>query len=209
MLAHRTFTASAESVSPANNAIRADKAFADVLLLVGPAKTPVYAHAAILAANCAYYKQALSVRWKSPVPKKGLDIDPAVKLRAVLTHPDIELQVMNIILEFIYTGTTEVPAILAEETALFADQILLESLKDQCLSYFTRNCISPVNAFDAFTLCGRLNYIKGQGTALFLASIDLSTAISSGKQCLKEMSPDIMAETLSFMNLMRNSAGSS
>ncbi|KAJ3075511.1 hypothetical protein HDU98_007884 [Podochytrium sp. JEL0797] len=151
---------SATSPVSSNNAIRMDPTFSDVLLLVGTSKIPIFAHAAILSQNCKYYA-------------KGVEIDAkrSKSLRAVLSHPDVEIETLHTILEFIYTGTAKV--------ALFADQRLLPSVKSRCLDHFAANILTAKNAFEFYTLCDTLGQQDFKDSALLKAASNVLAAVDA------------------------------
>ncbi|KAJ3073713.1 hypothetical protein HDU98_000849 [Podochytrium sp. JEL0797] len=165
------------------NAIRLDPTFADVLLLVGPSKTPVFAHANILSQTCEYYNKALSETWSdsSVVVAKDVEIDAkrSKSLRAVLSHLDVKDETLHTILEFIYTGTATVEESLLSEVALISDLLLLPSIKDQCLEHFAAN-LTPVNAFDFYALCDTLGNEKLKEEAPLKAGSNITEAVGSG-----------------------------
>ncbi|KAJ3066336.1 hypothetical protein HDU98_010378 [Podochytrium sp. JEL0797] len=137
--------------------LRSDQTFADVLLLVGEAKKPVSAHGNILSLRCDYYKQALAIRWsQSVVIPEGVKVDEK-GIRAVLSHPDIDEETMDVLLEFIYTGEADVPDTLLTSVAIAADQLLLESIKIQCLEHRVKHSLVPENALELYSLCDKLH----------------------------------------------------
>ncbi|ORY49155.1 hypothetical protein BCR33DRAFT_763572 [Rhizoclosmatium globosum] len=145
------------------NAMRLDKSLADIVILVDESKTPIYAHSVILSHRSEYYKKALSTRWiknqDRTVLLEGIalptDLDPQ-HIRAVLTHPDTDVETLNILLEYIYTGSACVPESQLSSVALFADYISMDDVKLQCLAYWNMHLLKGENALDFYALAVRL-----------------------------------------------------
>ncbi|KAJ3065592.1 hypothetical protein HDU98_011059, partial [Podochytrium sp. JEL0797] len=186
--------ASETSLVDSNNAIRLNSAFSDVLLLVGPSKTPIFAHANILSQNCEYYGKALSETWSdsSVVVPEGVEIDEKrlKSLRAVLTHPDVEIETMTVILEFIYTGTATVADSMHSKVALFADQLILPSVKTQCLKHFAANVLTPRTAFEFYVFCDTLGDEQFKAEALLKAGDKMKEAVEGGRAVLSALGVD-------------------
>ncbi|ORY46928.1 POZ domain-containing protein [Rhizoclosmatium globosum] len=185
---------SPRSLGQSNNALRLNPAFADVVLLVGETQKEVYAHAAILAQNCEYYNRALADRWTStdttPLGNKTF--------RAVLTHPDVTVDVLNIVLEFIYTGTTKVPDEHITSVCLFADQLVLPLLVDQCIKHYTDYLLCPNNAFDFYVLCHKLSRDGAKGAAILTVLDGFNEAIQHGGHAILELGDDELRRVLMF-----------
>ncbi|KAI9335729.1 hypothetical protein BDR26DRAFT_523958 [Obelidium mucronatum] len=118
------------------SSLRNNSQFSDVLLLIGPDKVPMLVHSVVLAYNSEYYTTALSNRWCSNDEIKlppGLDSN--FRIQAVLKHPDVEVDVMNCVLDYLYTGAATIPQKLAIKVALFANQALLDGMKGEVESY--------------------------------------------------------------------------
>ncbi|KAJ3077010.1 hypothetical protein HDU98_009411, partial [Podochytrium sp. JEL0797] len=184
-----------------NNAIRLDPTFSDVLLLVGPSKTPVFAHANILSQNCEYYATALSQRWDDSVAlPDGVEIDKerSKSLRAVLSHPDVEIETIYAILEFVYTGSAEIPDPMILKVALFPHQLLLPFVKNLCLEHFADNVLSPKNAFEFYILCDTLGHRKFKHKTLWMASSNMPEAVNCGRTVLHDMTGDQLGPAMRF-----------
>ncbi|KAJ3288423.1 hypothetical protein HDU79_004856 [Rhizoclosmatium sp. JEL0117] len=191
---------SSTSCSSFNNSIRKNPDFADVLLLIGPSKTPIWAHANILSEGCDYYKTALACRWigrgePSPIPQ-DLDIGSKV-VRAVINHPDVDLETMTIVLEFIYAKTVIVPVHLLSKAALFADQLVLTDLVDECVK-FIMDQVSEKNAFEYYMIGQRLDNMKLKVSSLRTISRKLNECIKEGKSVLAELDSDGICDIVQF-----------
>ncbi|KAJ3287543.1 hypothetical protein HDU79_005590 [Rhizoclosmatium sp. JEL0117] len=155
------------------NAMRLDKSLADIVILVDESKTPIYAHSVILSHRSEYYKKALSTRWIKNQDRTALlegialpaDLDPQ-HIRAVLTHPDTDVETLNILLEYIYTGSACVPESQLSSVALFADYISMDDVKLQCLAYWNMHLLKGENALDFYALAVRLGEKEYQARAL-------------------------------------------
>ncbi|ORY47068.1 hypothetical protein BCR33DRAFT_783480 [Rhizoclosmatium globosum] len=184
-----------------NNSIRLDKTFADVLLLVGVNKTPIYAHANFLSQNCEYYRTALADRWTEPfrVPE-DIAVDPRVRrnLRAVLSHPEVHETTVNLALEFIYTKSVSVPNEMLLCVAIFADSILLANLKDKCIRRAYK-LLSPSNSLDFYVMCNKLQQPKYLIIGALMSALqNLPAAIQGGKLALCELDAHELCHILRF-----------
>ncbi|ORY47038.1 hypothetical protein BCR33DRAFT_115553 [Rhizoclosmatium globosum] len=183
-----------------NDSIRQNKDFADVLLLIGPSKTPIWAHAAILSQGCDYYKAALSMHWTTSPPQ---DLDVGTKIvRAVLNHPDVDVETMNIVLEFIYSGTARVSADKLSTVALFADELVLGELVAQCVKYCRRALVqSPKTAFEFYALGQKLNNHELKYDSVYAVSWNLEVSAVEGKAFLAQLDVNEIREVLSNTEL--------
>ncbi|KAI9335717.1 hypothetical protein BDR26DRAFT_1009167 [Obelidium mucronatum] len=189
--------------------LRNDKQFADVLLLVGKSQTPFYTHANILASKSEYFKSALSSRWKSKskleIPKSVLaDFKTSSEfmyIRAVLKHPDVHVQVMDSILEYLYSDSVEIQSDLVMEAAVFADQILLEDFKIQCVDHMfsqqeggNGGGLTASNALELYHFCGRLNMPHPQEHAASIMKANLLESLVAGREWLAGMNAENVKE---------------
>ncbi|ORY47067.1 hypothetical protein BCR33DRAFT_715432 [Rhizoclosmatium globosum] len=193
-----------------NNSIRLDKTFADVLLLVGVNKTPIYAHANFLSQNCEYYRTALADRWTEPVRvPEDIAVDPRVRrnLRAVLSHPEADETTANLVLMFIYTGFVSISTDLLLPVAVFADSILLVDLKKYCLAGYYQD-MYPYNCLAFYATCIKLQeseYLKI--AALMLALQNLPDAIQGGKSVFRGLDVEQLSHIIRFYAFPRVEVG--
>ncbi|ORY49142.1 hypothetical protein BCR33DRAFT_847796 [Rhizoclosmatium globosum] len=182
------------------NAIRLDESVADVILLVGEERKPIYAHANILIHGSEYYKNALSGRWDHQNLRESLEgvpVDSNKFLRAVLSHPDVDVETINIILEFIYTGSATVPESCLSRVAVFADFLTMEVVKKQCLDYWAMIRLSEANALDFYLLAKTLDSPEYESRALLCVK-GVSALAGNGMDILKAMDEVEIRELLSF-----------
>ncbi|KAJ3077012.1 hypothetical protein HDU98_009413 [Podochytrium sp. JEL0797] len=86
----------------------------------------------------------------------------------------MEIETLHTILEFTYTGTAKVEESLLSKVALFADQLLLPSVKNQCLAHFAAKVLSPKNAFEFYVLCDSFGHQKLKDAALLKAASNMT-----------------------------------
>ncbi|KAJ3064351.1 hypothetical protein HDU99_004494, partial [Rhizoclosmatium hyalinum] len=187
------------------NAIRLDPTHADVVILAGESKTPIFAHAAILMHRCEYYKNALSNRWNSSDQDLSTQLDGfavSKHIHAVLSHPDADAKTVNIVLEFIYTGIANIPADYLSRVITFADYLTLDSLKSQCLDCWVARVLSPENALEFYALATRFRDYGCQTRALLCAKPVITETIvfTSGAGILKDMNHAELLQLLQFKN---------
>ncbi|KAJ3058313.1 hypothetical protein HDU98_005597, partial [Podochytrium sp. JEL0797] len=141
--------------------------------------------------TCEYYNKALSETWSDSfmVVPEGVEIDTKryKSLRAVLSHPDVKVETLHTILEFIYTGTAQVEDSLLSDVTMMADLLLLPSVKDQCLAHFAANALTPINAFEFYVLSDTIRNEKFKDEALLKAGSNLTEAVEWGRGALSKM----------------------
>ncbi|KAJ3293794.1 hypothetical protein HDU79_011911 [Rhizoclosmatium sp. JEL0117] len=187
-----------------NKSLLDDSRYADVLLLIGESRDPVWAHAGILAKNCEYYDSALPDRWNNPdvpaiIPNSiTFDGKRSKRLLAVLSHPDVDIEPFKIVLEYIYCGTVKVPEELLKHVALVADQLLIPSLVSQCVKKIMDNTLSPETSFDVYFLCLQLNELKNAQEALTFVIDDVTNALQAGKEVIRDTSSEEVKDILKY-----------
>ncbi|KAJ3064448.1 hypothetical protein HDU98_012149 [Podochytrium sp. JEL0797] len=211
MLATRSvqpLTATSDSSAPASlKTLLTTSKFADVLLLVGEQRTPVLAHANLISLHCEFYERALEDRWNTGqdpvVVPEGVQVDAktASSLRAVFTHPDVDLETITAVLEFIYTGTVQVPDAILTRVAMFADQLLLRSLKDQCMQHRLDHSLTHENALEFFVTSRRLGFLEGKEAALCETFDQFDKTIEAGRELLADMSKDDVRDVLAYNSI--------
>ncbi|KAJ3266658.1 hypothetical protein HDU77_011407 [Chytriomyces hyalinus] len=196
--------------------LRTDTAFADVCLLVGASETPILAHACILAANSDYYKEALSAKWRrdaeeqektedilddsSSFKKSNTSSGKRIATQRITTlrHPETDTQVVEIVLEFLYSGQTRVCESQLVGVAQFADEILLRGFAMDCLSHFVSSALSARNALEVFVACDRMGCDGHKERALLLVKSDLDDCLALGSASLAGMSMNAFEAALLF-----------
>ncbi|KAJ3085039.1 hypothetical protein HK100_009185 [Physocladia obscura] len=191
--------------------LRLNPEFADVVLLVGPQEQKIYAHSAIIAESCEYYRNALSERWNS----KALDDEKQQQQqqqqqladnrrnRAVIKHPDTTPEVANAILTYLYSGSTDIPYSLLMRVAIFADQLLLADLMTDALACLTgKGVVTPTNAIEVFqsisSLSAHIDVLEIKSHALTAGMADMEAMLETGRKFLKQMDQDGVAEIIAF-----------
>ncbi|KAJ3069517.1 hypothetical protein HDU98_007401, partial [Podochytrium sp. JEL0797] len=102
---------------------------------------------------------------------EGIRIDPkrAKSLRAVLSHPDVEIETRHKILQFIYTGTAKV-----EESML------------------------SKNAFEFHVLCDTPGHHEFKDLAILEAASNMVEAVEYGRDVLSGMSAEHLDSLIRF-----------
>jgi hypothetical protein len=102
------------------------KQFADVLFLVGPGKTPIYAHKVLLLNGCDYFATMFTSGMEEAVPINGLQ---------QVLFPETTPEAFECLQAHIYAGsTTGINADNLVDVALLADRCLDPQLLDECLN---------------------------------------------------------------------------
>ncbi|ORY49156.1 hypothetical protein BCR33DRAFT_714199, partial [Rhizoclosmatium globosum] len=151
-------------ITAAYNQMRLDQSLADVVILVGETRTPVFAHSIVLSHRSDYYKNALSNRWIND----SNDLHSSCAL-----HPNTDFETINIVLEFIYTGSVTIPDSCLSRFAVFADFLTLESVSQSCLDYWAASLLSPSNAMEFYVLTDKLNHVEYQSRAILCGKNDM------------------------------------
>ncbi|KAI9329263.1 hypothetical protein BDR26DRAFT_872693 [Obelidium mucronatum] len=141
----------------------------NVLLLAGGSaghNNFIFANADLLASASDYYRNALSDRYKqsTEIPAEVLDsliktspeMQQRQQLKAVLTHPNVEMNILRLVLKYLYFSVVQIPTDDVNAVALFADEISLSRLVDQCVSHKLR-LMTVDSLFETYLLCRDLN----------------------------------------------------
>ncbi|KAJ3242736.1 hypothetical protein HDU77_010689 [Chytriomyces hyalinus] len=98
------------------------------------------AHASVLALGSDYYKEALSEKWthardtnESYETGIGKGHSKSTGRKITLSHPDVDVNTANIVLDFLYLGDVVIPPSLISSVIAFADEILVVSLVQKCI----------------------------------------------------------------------------
>ncbi|KAI9335727.1 hypothetical protein BDR26DRAFT_865662 [Obelidium mucronatum] len=182
------------------SSLRNNSQFSDVLLLIGPDKVPMLVHSVVLACNSEYYTTALSNRWCS---NDGVKLPPGFdsnfRIQAVLKHPDVEVDVMNCVLDYLYTGAATIPQKLAIKVALFANQVLLDGMKGEVETYLaSSNGVTFANALEYY-YCSEtlgLSSTDCEKRALSVMAVSLKDSLVFGRDCLCQMDVEVIAKLL-------------
>ncbi|KAJ3066291.1 hypothetical protein HDU99_003889, partial [Rhizoclosmatium hyalinum] len=182
------------------NALRTNDDFADILLLIGESKTPIWAHANILAQSCDFYKTALAARWNASESTAQLPstINKDNFIRSIISHPDVGVDTFNIILEFLYCGKVTIPSDLLTSAAMFSNQLMVKALRDQSLDYCLNIGLSVDNAFEIFVLGERLCRSDVRVNALIKVMDDLPKSVQCGCDILADMDTESIELVLTF-----------
>ncbi|KAJ3095778.1 hypothetical protein HK100_005730 [Physocladia obscura] len=182
--------------------LRANTEFADVILLVGPQEQKVLAHAVILAESCEYYRNALSERWNSKSLSNDNRQSSKRRNRIIIKHPDADLETVNAILAYLYTGAAEIPYSLLMKVALFADQLLLVDLVVGILACLADGGLVPENAIEVYqyisALSSSVDVIKMKCDALMAGMHKITEMLECGRSYLKEIDSGVVSELMAF-----------
>ncbi|KAI9331000.1 rab-GTPase-TBC domain-containing protein [Obelidium mucronatum] len=181
--------------------LRSNSQFADVLLLIGKDEAPMMVHSAVLGHNSEYYNTALSTRRHSDgdvkLPPELLD--QKTRIQVVLKHPDVEVDVMNCILDYLYTGAADIPQALVIKVALFANQILLDGIKIQIGNHLaSHQGMTSSNALEYYC-CGEtlgLSNLEFENRALMVMAADLTASLVAGREWLHKMDKVAIAKIM-------------
>ncbi|KAI9326587.1 hypothetical protein BDR26DRAFT_1013240 [Obelidium mucronatum] len=167
------------------SSLRNNSEFADVLLLIGQDEAPMLVHSNILACSSEYYNSALSNRWcPNDEIELPLEVDDNARIHVVLAHPDVEVDVMNCVLDYLYTGAATIPQALLIKVALFANQYLLDGLKFSIDGHLTsRKGLTSANALECYCCSERLGPLHSQFEehALDVMAADLKDSLAMAK----------------------------
>ncbi|ORY47026.1 hypothetical protein BCR33DRAFT_715398, partial [Rhizoclosmatium globosum] len=121
--------------------------------------------------SCDFYKTALAARWNASESTTQLPstINKDKFIRSIISHPDVDVDTFNIILEFLYCGKVTV--------AMFSNQLMVKALRDQCLDYCLNFGLSVDNAFEIFVLGERLCRSDVRVNALIKVMDDLPKSL--------------------------------
>ncbi|SPQ98230.1 unnamed protein product (mitochondrion) [Plasmodiophora brassicae] len=149
------------SVAACLSSLVNDRDSADVVLLVGPERTPVYAHALILRARCQFYRERLSPvnAVMEPLSNFVANADavrPAAAV-AVVYHADQEVTTVVTVLQYLYCGIVEIPRDYLLPTSNLAEQLLLSDLSDRCLRFYSEQVLASDTALRFFLHCHHLS----------------------------------------------------
>uniref|UniRef100_A0A182JE79 Kelch-like protein diablo n=1 Tax=Anopheles atroparvus TaxID=41427 RepID=A0A182JE79_ANOAO len=108
------------------NALRLDSRFCDVEIKVGGGTT-VHAHRAVLSASSAYFEAMFR-------PELGLSEG---KQRTVTLH-SIRADILELLVDFIYTGQIEIEQSNVQELLAAADMLQVPEVVDGCCEYLCR-----------------------------------------------------------------------
>ncbi|KAI9349118.1 hypothetical protein BDR26DRAFT_853010, partial [Obelidium mucronatum] len=186
--------------------LRSHSQFADVLLLIGNKEVPIMVHSAVLACNSEYYNTAFATRWRL---SEDLKLPPGFqensRIHAVLKHPDVQVDVMNCILDYLYTGATTIPQTLLIKVALFSNQILLDGLKDEIGTQLASKIgVTYMNALEYYN-CGEnlgLSYSHFAKRALLVMADHLKDSLVAGREWLGKMDEKAIAKMLEFESIL-------
>jgi hypothetical protein len=181
-----------------------------------------FAHSIILKTQSVYYANALKSEWatglsadatpaslsSSPPPpssESSTDQKALTKsstpagLKKRISHPDIEPDVYNCILQYIYSGKVDIPDALLLQVALAANQLLFTStITLSCIDYFEKKLLVPENSllfFEAAQVLNMNNYSFYACHALFE---ELDDAVGCQTEILKRMSMDEISAFIGF-----------
>ncbi|KAJ3005005.1 UNVERIFIED_CONTAM: hypothetical protein HDU68_004821 [Siphonaria sp. JEL0065] len=122
-------------------------------------------------------------------------------IRAVLDHQHVDAQVLRLVLEYLYSGQVVVPDQLIISVATWADEIMVTSLKKQCLEYYSEVLLQPQNCLEFYVTCEKLMHQEGKGDALMALKKGMDAGITSGRGVLKDMDVKSVWLLISFESL--------
>ncbi|KAJ3113580.1 hypothetical protein HK100_001935 [Physocladia obscura] len=206
------FTANAaDQASAFNSKMRTNNLFSDVILVVGSANEAghelVFAHAAVLAQRSEFYARALSPVWvaNNRDDFAGIKLPPSLpktQFRAIIRHPDCDLETINIILDYMYAGSAKIPNDVLVRVALFANQLLLQQLSADCLARVQSHGISVANAIEVWFSCDKL--FSGQAPlqtktrCLQLVKQSLLETMEAGRNHLSQVPSEDLSLLLTY-----------
>jgi hypothetical protein len=156
-----------------------NKTDSDILLLVGPSKEPIHAHSFVLKAHSDFYKTALNGNWGRLQGQQN-----------VIEHPEIQPDVLMVILKLFYTGIIEIPSELIVEVIYAANLLLLvDEMVRPCMAHFQEFLLSASNAFTFYKLANMMEGVKEYATeACYALSGYVRHAATTDRECLRGMS---------------------
>ncbi|KAJ3416363.1 hypothetical protein HDV05_001931 [Chytridiales sp. JEL 0842] len=133
-----------------------NKQDADVMILTGSNEKPIYAHSLILRAQSEYFKTALSSAWTSStteIKKGGHDSNGSLGKIHTIRKPNIDYDVMLIIIQMLYTARCGIPEDLALPLVSASNELLLmDELAIPALDFIVTDLLQGRNAFKVFAL---------------------------------------------------------
>ncbi|KAJ3125720.1 hypothetical protein HK100_010630 [Physocladia obscura] len=176
------------------DSLRLDSEMADVVLLVGPDETPIFAHGNILA----------KARKKLIGDSETAVKDVTFQTKTVIKHPTVSVETVNFVLKYMYTGAVEVPFTMIMKVASFANELLVTVLVENCVNCLNCNGLIPENAFEIYAHIKSLSIsddtvleIKSRAMTVGAASMDLT--LKAGKDELEQMSAADIADMMAFI----------
>jgi hypothetical protein len=155
----------------------------DVILLAGVEKSPVYAHSFVLRANSTFYETNLSGRWEQTSNDQAKQY--------TINHPEIEPDVLLIILAKFYTGCCEIPQDKLLDVAKAAGYLLLyDELGLSCVQYFEEHHLSAKNAFTFFKFATQQRHTQHQFCAIHALLEYIERAVYHDKEGLAVLDVD-------------------
>ncbi|KAJ3378664.1 hypothetical protein HDU80_002735, partial [Chytriomyces hyalinus] len=165
--------------------VRKDTEHADVDL-VFEGGVVLTAHANILAAASDYYKEALSSKWAY---RRETNMEEILEGKLTVTHPNVDTETANVVLDYIYLGDVDVPLSLIYSVIAYADEILVPKLVQKWIDCIVnKNKLSPNNALECYLHFNRVHAndnSKSYALSKMLQNLPLS--LEFGREVLAQM----------------------
>ncbi|KAJ3235855.1 hypothetical protein HDU78_004943 [Chytriomyces hyalinus] len=120
--------------------------------------------------------------------------------KPTLSHPDVDVATVNLVLDYMYTGIAKIPRSLIFSVIAFADEILVPGLVENCAKVLVDGkFITSENALEFYVLCEEIQILqKYRSFALDVVLEDLFPSLESGREFLVQMDKDEIEMLLLF-----------
>uniref|UniRef100_A0A665TGT8 Kelch-like protein 10 n=1 Tax=Echeneis naucrates TaxID=173247 RepID=A0A665TGT8_ECHNA len=142
------FNKSSQKSNAVSNEMRLQRLFCDAVIKVGDVEFPVHK---IILCSCTPYFRALFTRWSNPD-------------REVFSIPGLGPDMMQLIIEFAYTGSASVTEENAQELMMAADQLSVMGVVETCSDFISKQ-LSPKNCIGIFHFTNTCISAELQGKA--------------------------------------------
>uniref|UniRef100_A0A665T7J9 Kelch-like protein 10 n=1 Tax=Echeneis naucrates TaxID=173247 RepID=A0A665T7J9_ECHNA len=142
------FDKSSQKSNAVSNEMRLQRLFCDAVIKVGDVEFPVHK---IILCSCTPYFRALFTRWSNPD-------------REVFSIPGLGPDMMQLIIEFAYTGSASVTEENAQELMMAADQLSVMGVVETCSDFISKQ-LSPKNCIGIFHFTNTCISAELQGKA--------------------------------------------
>ncbi|KAG0249154.1 hypothetical protein DFQ27_000327, partial [Actinomortierella ambigua] len=153
----------------------------DVKFFVGKDEVVRYGHTLILSAQCPYFATAFQAHWK-----EGSE--------GVFRKPNIEPEVFDIILQYLYAGQLKAPWDLIPQLIEAALELQLSELVSAC-EEFSSQVITEETVFQIIAMSFRHDLSKLQSKALEFFDVNAQSLVMSDD--LFALEPDVLVTVLS------------
>ncbi|KAI8844665.1 hypothetical protein BJ741DRAFT_216335 [Chytriomyces cf. hyalinus JEL632] len=122
--------------------------------------------------------------------------------KPTLNHPDVDVATVSLVVDYMYTGTAQIPPSLIFSVITFADEILVPGLVTKCAQALVDGrFITSENALEFYVLCEDIQSLrKYRSFALDVVLEDIFPSLESGREFLVQMDKEEVRQRIQHLD---------